>query len=227
MKIKWYGHASFLLTGDDGFRIVTDPYTPETVGYSEYRDEADLAIASSGDDTSHCRVDLIPGNPVTVNALEVARAGGETEAAGVRIRAVEVCEALEGHPHHDPPLPNAMYRFTLDGISFGHMGDVGNPLDADQTAFFEGIDVLLALTGGHPTIALDDLMDLIRTVNPKLVVPMHFRTLRWKEKLGLWISSFLEYWDEQADVDFAADHEAKITRDELTESTRVLVLDYV
>lgn len=227
MNIKWYGHASFLLTGDDGFRIVTDPYTPETVGYSEYRDDADLAIASSGNDTSHCRVDLIPGDPVMVNALDVARAGGETTAAGVEIRAIEVCEALENHPHHDPPYPNAMYRFALDGIEFGHMGDVGNPLDDEQTAFFEGVDVLLALTGGHPTIALDDLMALIRTTNPKLVVPMHFRTLRWKEKFGLWISSFLEYWNEDEEVDFAADSEAKISRSDLTNQTRVLVLDYV
>ncbi len=227
MNVKWYGHASFLLTGVDGFRIVTDPYTPETVGYSEYLDEADLAIASSDNDTSHCRVDLIPGDPVTINALDVARSGGQTVAAGKTIRAIEVCEALENHPHHDPPYPNAMYRFDLDGIEFGHMGDVGNPLDEAQTSFFGGIDVLLALTGGHPTIALDELMDLIRTVQPKLVIPMHFRTLRWKEKLGLWISSFLEYWDEEKDVDFAADSQAEITRDRLTDRTRVLVLDYV
>ena len=28
MKIKWYGHACFIIEGDDTV-IVTDPYTPE------------------------------------------------------------------------------------------------------------------------------------------------------------------------------------------------------
>ena len=26
MKIKWLGHASFLITSDNGTRIITDPY---------------------------------------------------------------------------------------------------------------------------------------------------------------------------------------------------------
>ena len=28
MKIKWYGHAAFLITSAQGIRIVTDPYEP-------------------------------------------------------------------------------------------------------------------------------------------------------------------------------------------------------
>ena len=32
MKIRWCGHATFLLEGN-GTRIVTDPYTPEVAGY--------------------------------------------------------------------------------------------------------------------------------------------------------------------------------------------------
>ena len=26
MKIKWLGHSSFLITTDDGTKIITDPY---------------------------------------------------------------------------------------------------------------------------------------------------------------------------------------------------------
>jgi L-ascorbate metabolism protein UlaG (beta-lactamase superfamily) len=55
------------------------------------------------------------------------------------------------------------------------MGDVGNPLSPAQMDFFHGVDVLLALTGGPPTIELDDLDAVIREAQPKIVIPMHYR----------------------------------------------------
>ena len=33
MRLKWYGHASFLVTSENGTTVITDPYTPETSGY--------------------------------------------------------------------------------------------------------------------------------------------------------------------------------------------------
>ena len=65
------------------------------------------------------------------------------------------------------------------------------PLTATQRDFFAGIDVLLALAGGHPTLELDELMDVIRAVRPPLVVPMHFRTLTYKPRNTFcWILSW-------------------------------------
>src|SRR5258708_1388618 len=224
MKLKWYGHASFLITPDDGPTIVTDPYTPETSGYKPIQDTPDIVIRSSANDTFHCRADLIPGHPLVVDALEVAQSGGQRIECGVCFQAIESMEALN-HRFHAPDQ-NAMYRFSVDGISIGHMGDMGNPLTDEQLAFFKGIDVLLALTGGHPTIELDDLKTMIYQVRPRLIVPMHFRTLRLKLKGVLWIQSFLDYYNTD-DVDFAYDSEVVIQHDSLPTSTRVLVLDHV
>jgi L-ascorbate metabolism protein UlaG (beta-lactamase superfamily) len=36
------------------------------------------------------------------------------------------------------------------------------------------VDVLLALTGEHATIALDDLDDAIAQIGPRAVIPMHY-----------------------------------------------------
>ena len=36
MKVKWLGHASFLVTSDDGKRIITDPYEPGFRGLINY-----------------------------------------------------------------------------------------------------------------------------------------------------------------------------------------------
>ena len=94
------------------------------------------------------------------------------------------------------------------------MGDVGNPLTATQIAFFEDCDILLALAGGYLTIQLPDLMEMIHAVKPKIIVPMHFRTLTYKPRNTMWIESFLQLFkDEQ--IDFAFDHTTTISREQL------------
>jgi L-ascorbate metabolism protein UlaG (beta-lactamase superfamily) len=224
MKLKWWGHACFLITTDNGVKIITDPYTPATSGYRSVTDEPDIVIMSSDNDTYHCRADLIPGQPIVINALEVAKNGGQCIEKGVTFMAIEAMEALDHREHH--PDQNGMYRFEVDAVSVGHLGDVGNPLTDQQIAFFAGVDVLLALTGGHPTIALDDLKKVIDQAKPRYVVPMHFRTLRYKPRNSFWIDSFLQYFKNE-DIDFACDNEITLTVDALPEPTRVLVLTYV
>src|SRR5256714_8487785 len=77
MRLKWYGQASFLVTASNGTSIITDPYTPETAGYTVVEDSPDIVVMSSGNDSFHCRADLIPGNPVVINALELADSSGQ------------------------------------------------------------------------------------------------------------------------------------------------------
>jgi len=225
MRIKWYGHAAFGLFPTDGPDIITDPYSPEAIGYAPISDPADLVLISSDDDEGHCRADLIPGDPVVVNALEVARNGGNATEFGVSITAIEAAE-WDLHPTHEVPGQNGMYRFTLDGIRFAHMGDVGNPLTEDQQAFFENTDVLLALAGGYLTIQLPDLMEMIHRVRPRLVIPMHFRTLAYRPRDTMWIESFLSNFRDD-DIDFAFAAETVIDRKDIPVRTRVLVMDYV
>lgn len=223
MKLKWYGHAAFRIQSSDGLTIITDPYTPEGVGYPPITDAADVVIVSSDNDTAHCRYDLIPGDPFAVNALQVAREGGSRTVKGLTIQAIEAMEFID-HPEHEPDQ-NGMYRFEVDGIRIAHMGDVGNPLTEAQTSFFNDVDILLALTGGELTIELDDLKKVIDATQPKLIVPMHFRTLTYKPRNTHWIASFLAYFDDR-DVDFACTHETVLTRNDIPERTRVLVMDY-
>jgi L-ascorbate metabolism protein UlaG (beta-lactamase superfamily) len=223
MNLKWYGHASFRITSSSGVSIVTDPYPPERAGYAPVTEPADIVVISSDSDDFHCRADLIPGSPTVVNALILAQQGGRTTVHGIEIRAIEAMEALN-HAFHDPDQ-NGMYRMEVDGLHIGHLGDVGNPLSDEQIAFFSGTDILLALAGGHPTIDLDDLKVAIDRIQPKYVVPMHFRTLRYKPRNTFWIESFLSYFPEEQ-IDFAFDTQADITRADLPESTRILVLSH-
>ena len=224
MQIRWYGQAAFRLEAEDGTSVITDPYTPELLGYPPIKDSADLVIISSADDQAHCRADLIPGTPAVINALDLALDEKTTTSAGVTVRAIEAAEWVN-HPR-GVPGQNGMYRFELDGLKIAHMGDVGNPLNDEQMVFFDDVDVLLALAGGYLTIELPDLDAMIKRMKPKLVIPMHFRTLTYKPRNTMWIESFLSYHDD-AQVDFALDHTITIGKADIPSETRILVMDYI
>jgi L-ascorbate metabolism protein UlaG (beta-lactamase superfamily) len=171
-RITWQGHACFYIESAAGKRIVTDPYTPSIAGLAALRQPADIVVMSSDNDTFHSDGAGVPGSPVIINALTIARDGGSRDVQGVTIRAIETMESVVHKTHPDN---NAMYRFQVDGVHIGHMGDVGNPLSPAQLDFFRGVDVLLVLTGGPPTIELDDLDAVLRVVQPRIVIPMHYR----------------------------------------------------
>src|SRR5688572_29069481 len=123
MVIKWYGHACFQIR--DGVRIVTDPYSPEVANLRGVSEPADIVIMSSDDDNFHSCAGQVPGDPVVLNALEIARGGGSRTERGVRFDAIETMESIV---YKTAPGANAMYAFTVDGVRVAHMGDVGNPL---------------------------------------------------------------------------------------------------
>lgn len=55
------------------------------------------------------------------------------------------------------------------------MGDLGNAFSEEQLwALEDQVDVLFALTGGQPTITLEDLDAAISTIRPRVIVPMHY-----------------------------------------------------
>jgi len=60
MKIKWLGHACFLLTSDNGIRVVTDPYD-NTVGYKVEKIDAEI-VSTSHDHYDHNYVDMVSEN---------------------------------------------------------------------------------------------------------------------------------------------------------------------
>ena len=181
MKIKFYAHACFRLEAD-GLAVVTDPYTPGpgNSGFDPVEEAADVVIMSSATDGFHSDPSHIRGNPVVVNALELPPEG--TVVRGMPIRSFPAYESktfdYQSEFGRDPDA-NALYQFTLGGLRVLHMGDIGNPVAPEQLQALRGqVDVMLALTGEHATIALDDLDDAIKAIGPRVVIPMHYYSPR-------------------------------------------------
>ena len=94
MKIKWLGHSAFLITSDNGTRIITDPYeTNDTLKYGRIKETADI-VTISHEHTDHNNVAAVKGNPQVVN--------GSTEAKGIKIRGIATAHDDTGGSQRRP-----------------------------------------------------------------------------------------------------------------------------
>jgi L-ascorbate metabolism protein UlaG (beta-lactamase superfamily) len=218
VRITWYGHACFRLEGS-GLSIVTDPYTPENAGLPPVTEPADVVVMSSALDAAHSGWEMVPGSPRVVNALDAVPAPVPL-AHGIDVRGVA---ASEGSDRPDDPKANALYTFELDGISVCHMGDVGTPLSEEQLAPLRGrAEVLLALAGGGLTIALPDLDRAIDELDPRVVIPMHFRIPGITYRLGP-VDDFLARRSEP--VERPGTSTIDVTPETLPERRTIVVLE--
>lgn len=69
-----------------------------------------------------------------------------------------------------------MYRFTIDGISFCHLGDLGHMLNDETIQQIGKIDILFIPIGGTFTVDAKMAWDLIDKIKPKITIPMHYKT---------------------------------------------------
>lgn len=175
MKIKFYAHASFRLEGD-GLTIVTDPFNCAKSHFDPINEPADIVLMSSDTDDFHSDPSHVQGNPEVVNTLAIPPGGRVVK--GVAVTSYPATESLtfdyQTEYGRDPDA-NALYHFTLGGLRFLHMGDIGTAVPDGHLQALKGkVDVLLALTGAHATIALPDLDHAIQVIGPKAVIPMHY-----------------------------------------------------
>ncbi len=216
-KITWLAHASFLIEGED-LRIITDPYEPnEVINLPSITEPADIVIRSSDDDEAHCFVDTLPPGFDLVTATDIVDTG-----ATVRGLQVEAIWSEESHIYKEVVRDNAMYRFTLEGITFSHLGDVGNPLTSGQMDALLGTDILLALAGGPPTIELDDLGKVIDYIKPRVVIPMHYR-IPGPRFFMLPVTDFTSRYPESM-VSWESTSSVEFSKETLPDETRIVVL---
>jgi L-ascorbate metabolism protein UlaG (beta-lactamase superfamily) len=170
MKVKWLGHACFLLTSDGGLRIITDPYTPGAFGldYGPPAETADV-VTVSHDHADHNNVAAVKGNPQVVRGL------GSHEAKGIQFKGVATAHDQSSGKERGA---NTIFCFALDGINVCHLGDLGHDLSDQTVADIGDVDVLLIPVGGNFTIGAPVANGVCKKLAPKVIIPMHFKNAR-------------------------------------------------
>lgn len=210
VEITWLGHSCFRIRGRQT-TVITDPYSP-SLGYSLGKPKADI-ITVSHQHEGHSYVSGIEGNPKPVLGP------GEYEIGGVLIIGVAT---FHDNVRGEQRGKNTVYVMEVDEIAVCHLGDLGHVLMAEQVEELGNVDVLLLPVGGVSTIDAPTAAEVVRQLEPRVVVPMHYKTttLSWK------LESAERFLKEIGAKEVNAQPKLSFTRTGLPEGTQVFLLEY-
>ncbi len=216
MKLKWFGHSSFLMTAADGTRIITDPYEPGcydgAVGYGAIADEAE-GVTVSHDHADHNACGSLPGSP------KLVRGTGAHSVGPVAIRGFATWHDTNRGADRGE---NTVFVYEIDGLRVCHLGDLGHRLDDETTRAIGRVDVLLVPVGGLFTIDAAAATEVADRLGARVIVPMHFKTPR----LGFDIAGVEGFLSGKDNVKQIDGPEVELTKDGLPAAPEVWVLEH-
>jgi L-ascorbate metabolism protein UlaG (beta-lactamase superfamily) len=165
VRIKWLGHACFLIETADGTRIVTDPFNEE-VGYPLPAVEAEI-VTVSHQHFDHNAVAVVRGRP------HVVQEPGEHRLGTITIKGVSTFHDAEQGAKRGA---NVVFVIEADGLRICHLGDLGHLLNEEQLRRIGRVDVLLVPVGGTFTIDAGQAAETVAALRPRIAVPMHYKT---------------------------------------------------
>lgn len=172
MKIKYHGHSCFSITSED-YTIVLDPYK-NVNGFKDINLEANEVICSHmhGDHSYTDEIKYINDviSPFIINKIP---------------------------SYHDKELGhkrglNDINILMAEGKRIAHLGDLGHILEDKDVEKLKGVDVLMIPVGGYFTIDFNEALEIIKKIEPKHIVPMHYRDQNLNFEVLSDINEFLE-----------------------------------
>ncbi len=214
MKITWLGHSAFLFE-TQGLKIVTDPYdhNDNRIGYGPIIVPVDI-VTISHDHADHNYAKDLRGNPQKV------KGSGTFEVRGITFTGVET--------YHDPTKgsqrgSNTIFVIGAEGLKLCHAGDLGHTLSRDKIEAIGPVDILLIPVGGFYTIDAAEATKVMEDLDPKSVIPMHFKT----EVLDFPITGVDEFLKGKSNVRHQGSSELEVTKQTLPGKREIVVLEHL
>jgi len=211
MNISWCGHSCFKIQSKD-LTLVTDPFGKE-IGIKPPFGSADI-VTVSHENHSHNNYAAIKNDPFVVDGP------GEYEKSGIVIRGIDSFQK-NGKDR------NTIYIITMEEIRLCHLGDLGQKnLDSDQLNRIGEADILFIPVGGINTLDSKEADEIISQIEPKIIIPMHYKTAGVKgapEKLDS-INSFCQ--NHNLDLKSAVSKLNIKKKDLLEEEARYVLMDF-
>ncbi len=213
MKIKWLGHACFLIEGEKG-RLITDPYD-ESIPYRPPDFDADV-VTVSHDHFDHNAVGRVKGRPTVV------RGEGVHSASGIRFQGIASFHDESGGTKRGA---NTIFAFEIEGIRMAHLGDLGETLSEEQAEVLSDVEVVFIPVGGHYTIGAGEAAALLnRLPSLRVVIPMHYKTDRLGDDFP--IAPVENFAGMVQNIKHIGSSEVALSRESLPAQTEVWILDY-
>ena len=212
VRLTFIGHATFLIESPQHVRIATDyndyvkpPVTPDIATmnhahdthYTEHPDPAiKYVLRGWGPSPDQPAVwDLKYGDVRVRNVpTNIRNWSGGTERYG-----------------------NSIFIFEIANLCIGHLGHLHHTLTQSQLDAIGRLDVVLAPVDGNYTLDLDGMMEVLTSLQARLIIPMHF--FGWYT-----LDRFLDRAKEQWPVERAEVPSVVVSKTTLPKSPKILVL---
>jgi L-ascorbate metabolism protein UlaG (beta-lactamase superfamily) len=192
MKLKYFSHSAFLVTADNGDKILIDPFLDDNpkspVKSAEV--EADYIILSHahGDHlgdafkvAKRCNSLFICVNELAIYCSSKGFATHNMHIGGAH--HFDFGRVKFTIAHHGSMTPDNHYGgeaagilLTVNGKTIYHTGDTGLFYDMKLIGEMNKIDYMLLPIGDNFTMGIEDAAKAVEFVNPGTAIPMHYDT---------------------------------------------------
>jgi len=200
--------------------LLMDPFKTDFVGLPLTKDLADIVTISHNHD-DHNDIGMVTG-PVTRASTFVIDKEGEYEIGGVEISAIKTYhDKAEGTERGK----NLITYVRMDGVNVLHLGDLGHKLTEAQIEKIGSVDVVMVNVGGVMSLETDEVMELMKELQPSYVVPMHYKMDGMTEPFAK-MHTLQEFLDKNKFVVTGEPvHKIKVDPDSLPDDTQVLIMN--
>ncbi len=183
MTITWYGQSCFKLETREAI-LAIDPFSKD-IGLAPPRFHADIVLVTHHH-ADHDNTAVIAGRNGEPKIID---GPGEYEMNGLAVTGIPTFHDEHGGKERGA---NTVFRIETEGISIVHLGDFGESSLREETAEGLGdVDILLIPVGGVFTIDAGTAAKIANQIEPRIVIPMHYRLPNLKIKLGA-VGDFLK-----------------------------------
>ena len=164
MEITYIAHSCFKIKTKNK-TIVIDPYDPEKTGYKLPKLSPDILLVTH-DHFDHNFRETLSDVKLTVEGP------GEYEMSDTYIYGIKT---FHDNKKGEERGSNTIYLIETDGLTLLHLGDLGHELEKETIENIPEVDVLFIPVGGKYTIDASVASKVISSIEPGLVVPMHYQ----------------------------------------------------
>lgn len=178
MNINWYGQSCFQISSSQGkndhVSMVIDPFDENTTGLKLPKLQADIVLVTH-DHSDHSNVKAVSGSGFVI------KGPGEYDIERVFIQGIS--------GYHDDVQGTqrgsiTIYTIETEGMRICHLSDLGQKeLTSDQLDKIGDIDILMIPVGGVYTIDAAGAMKIMAQIEPRVIMPMHYKIPKLKIKL--------------------------------------------
>ena len=169
MRIIWHGHSCFSIKTkslwNEEINIVIDPFDEKKTGIKLHKLKADTVL-SSHDHYDHNNIKAVAGDPFII------KNPGEFEIKNIFIQGIPSFHDKKNGAERGE---NIIFYLESEKIHIAHLGDLGHLLDEKQLSKLSKVDILMIPIGGKYTINYSEAIEIISQLEPKIIIPMHYK----------------------------------------------------